>query len=192
MNIVYKYRGGFLQGEKGYNMILECASLFADDIGTARPVSILTHQKGKPYFDKSKIEFSLSHSENLWACLFSEVPCGMDIQYKKGTGFHRIAKRIFSERELSYFENAEDKREAFYRIWTRTEAFAKCTGDGIFGKRPELVNESGDFNSSVEWEGKTYYLYEFCPETGFAGAVCFQGQCSGIHIEEFQSKEGQY
>ncbi|MGN0733074.1 MAG: 4'-phosphopantetheinyl transferase family protein [Emergencia sp.] len=221
MDIIYVCRGKVFHGEKGYPRVVKCASAFADSIGISRPSVIKTHSKGKPYFSDSPMEFSLSHSDDLWACVYSEAPCGLDVQLKKEINYRRIGERIFSDREMRYLKMAGgggvgnagrsitsrddslgvtapdsveaapdgDIVDAFYRLWTRTEAFAKCTGDGIFGERPELVGEDGNLLDIVEWKGNKYYFSDVVIDEGFSCALCQEGSSREFEIS-FEIREG--
>lgn len=183
LDIIYVCRGIHFHGEKGCPRVVKCASAFADSIGISSPTSIKTHSKGKPFFSDSPIEFSLSHSDDLWACVYSEEPCGLDVQLKKEINYSRIGERIFSEREMEYLKRcsapgagvAAGLMETFYCLWTRTEAFAKCTGDGIFGERPELIGEEGMLLDSVEWKGKKYFFSEVTIDENFSCTLCQEG-----------------
>ena len=162
-------------------------------IGISRPSVIKTHSKGKPYFSDSTIEFSLSHSDVLWVCVYSEAPCGLDVQLKKEINYRRIGERIFSDREMRYLEMAGGDcvgslKDAFYRLWTRTEAFAKCTGDGIFGERPELADEDGSLFNIVEWKGNKYYFSDVDIDEGFSCALCQKGSRREFEIS-FEIRE---
>lgn len=94
-------------------------------------------EHGKPCFRSIPFKFSISHSEENVLCVFSKQEIGADIQYLKPqedktmTG---IVNRFFSEGERDRWEQierAEDRADFFYRIWTRKEAYAKLTGEGI-------------------------------------------------------------
>ena len=193
MDIIYVCRGKVFHGEEGYPRVVKCASAFADMIGISRPSVIKTHSKGKPYFSDSTIEFSISHSDVLWVCVYSEAPCGLDVQLKKEINYRRIGERIFSDREMRYLEMAGgggvgSLKDAFYRLWTRTEAFAKCTGDGIFGERPELADEDGRLLDIVEWKGNKYYFSDADIDEGFSCALCQKGSRREFEIS-FEIRE---
>ncbi len=102
---------------------------------------------GKPYFvDEDRVEFNISHSENLVACVLSlaeegkeaAIPVGVDVQRipdaASAEQMARIAERYFSENERASLPSPDKKEEfcrAFARIWTRKEAYLKCVGVGF-------------------------------------------------------------
>lgn len=92
---------------------------------------ILRTQKGKPYFAELPIEFSVSHTGDLWVCLMSDEKCavGVDVQVMKTYSYEKIAAVYYTKDEQDYV--AEKGREGFFKIWTRKEAYAKYTGRGL-------------------------------------------------------------
>ena len=110
---------------------------------------------GKPFFASSDIVFSISHTKDLWACLFgvaqpqdymgleqeclgSAPPCslGLDIQEKRPTNYLAVAKRFFAQEEMqivltTYKKDGapgERTKDTFYRIWAAKEAYTKYLG----------------------------------------------------------------
>ena len=98
-------------------------------------------ENGKPYIEDGRVHFSVSHSGDIAVvCINEKNPVGIDIE--KITQINsRVAKRIFSDAEISFvFSSAEipsglitDRQvlERFFRVWTYKEAFVKMTGEGI-------------------------------------------------------------
>ena len=88
---------------------------------------------GKPYFPlHPELCFSISHSENLWICAFSDGEIGCDVQYHTTPRrMDAIAERYFHPNEIIAYENAENRLRMFHRIWCRKEAAVKYTGHGI-------------------------------------------------------------
>lgn len=85
---------------------------------------------GKP--EISGIHFNLSHSEDLVICAVSEKPVGCDVEKIKEC-HEDIAERFFTKEEMSFLKkyHGEEKREAFYRIWTLKESYVKMVGEGV-------------------------------------------------------------
>ena len=75
---------------------------------------------GKPV--ASNCFISISHSGQKTAVGKSEKPIGIDIEKIENRNFNPLAERFFTENETA---------AAFYEIWTRKEAHAKITGDGL-------------------------------------------------------------
>ena len=94
---------------------------------------------GKPYLQEIPLFFSLSHSHGTVLCVVSEVEVGADIQYSRDTVTvdpdweQRLLERFFSEQEKQEWSRLarEERRDYFYRQWTRKEAYGKLTGKGI-------------------------------------------------------------
>jgi len=113
-------------------------------------IEILRTEKGRPYFKSLPVEFSISHSANVWACAMGDCPVGLDVQKNKEAKTIEIAKRFFTKQEADFIANHDSK--IFFQIWTRKEAVVKFTGEGIgFGFDKFSVVDSGGFMENLQW-----------------------------------------
>ncbi len=88
---------------------------------------------GKPYFpDYPEIHFNISHSEKAVIAVFADTEVGCDIEYMVSADL-RLAERFFcmSEYEFIMKHRGQERKEAFYRIWTLKESFIKAIGSGL-------------------------------------------------------------
>jgi len=146
MNAIYVYDGLFKHGDAGFDMIKGAAARYCEEIGQdfdMEKAEILRDERGKPYFTDMPVEFSLTHSGKLWMCLFSDSPCGLDLQIVKDCDYKAIAKRYFFEDEQEYIE--ENGLNGFFDIWVRKEAYCKMTGTGMFGDMPSVMEPEGTY-----------------------------------------------
>ncbi len=86
----------------------------------------------KPYIKNFDIHFSLSHSNSLAICAVSDKEIGIDAE-KKSFFNPSIIERFFTQNEKDEFSKYSDteKSDAFFRMWTIKEAYAKMTGSGL-------------------------------------------------------------
>jgi 4'-phosphopantetheinyl transferase len=82
--------------------------------------------KGKPYFAEGLVQFSVSHSENIWVCIMGPSPVGVDIQKISQRNYESIAQRFFQLDEQKSVANGGLR--SFIEIWCRKEAFVKYFG----------------------------------------------------------------
>lgn len=155
---------------------------------------IETAPQGKPRlsgrFNALDVRFSLSRSYGLALFAFSlNREVGVDIE-KIRPEFVRegIAELYFSAREQQDLENtpSEFRMEAFFRCWTRKEAYIKARGEGLnipldsFSvslkpDEPALLSSQ----DSERWK-----LYSIDTPPGFAGALVAKApQCEVIYQE---------
>lgn len=102
------------------------------------PENILINKtkQGKPYLaDYPEFAFNLSHTgDQLLVAVARNCRVGIDIeQCKSRVNLIGLVNKCFSEAEITYWKQLPDneKNQAFYRFWTRKEAFVKATGHGI-------------------------------------------------------------
>ena len=133
-------------------------------------VQIVREEKGKPYFVDVPLEFSLTHSGQLWMCMFSQAPCGIDLQHVKDAEYEKIAGRQYSQEEQHYVKLWG--LTGFFDVWVRKEAFCKCTGQGFFSEMPSMVDREHNLCESVTWQGKQYCLTEIPIADDLRCAVC--------------------
>lgn len=173
MNRIYLYEGDFKVGDGGFDLVRQAASFFADEAGMDfdNDGEIIRDEKGKPHFVDSAIEFSLSHSGQLWICLFSEWPCGVDIQFHKQLDYISVAKRFFLPDERAIVEKRG--RNEFFRIWSRKEALCKMTGQGLFGE-----NMQSTLTDEIIRQGVCYRIIdvEIEVEGKISCAACVSGE----------------
>lgn len=91
---------------------------------------------GKPelIYPSNTLHFNLSHSERLGALAISTSPIGTDIEHIKSLeDYVSLTKHFLSVQERNYFEQLSivDQHLAFYRAWTRKEAYIKAIGMGL-------------------------------------------------------------
>ena len=109
------------------------------------------NKNGKPHIAGIP-DYSISHSENTWAIIFSDAPCGLDIQYNKKAKLEKIAVKLYQEDEqesvnkLGMYE--------FFRIWSRREALIKAAGSSVFCDAPSTMWESASY------EGYLWRIYD--------------------------------
>jgi len=159
MNQIYVYDGPFEKGEQGYGLIREGAARYGVEQGYEYDFyggEISKTEKGKPFFVDSPVSFSLTHSRAMWMCLFSDKPCGLDLQEIKDCDYEKLASRWFTRQEQHYVELWG--LDGFFDVWVRKEAFAKCTGLGLFSNLPPVVDEKTDLAEEIIYDNVTYYF----------------------------------
>ena len=174
MEQIYIYDGYFEKGEGGWPMIRSAAAQYGAESDLPydfAAAEIQRTEKGKPFFVDIPVEFSLSHSGVMWMCMFSDKPCGLDLQeIEAKREYANIAARRYTPEEQHYVELWG--KEGFYDIWVRKEAFGKCTGMGIFSEMPSMVDEKTDLKKELEWKGIHYTLEELAIAPEMKCAVC--------------------
>lgn len=93
-------------------------------------VEIQLSPSGKPYVEGNPVYFSVSHSENLVACVVSDRPVGIDVEFVRPIA-PSIQERICTDAELKHlrsFKNDEERNLRFFTLWTRKEALFKRNG----------------------------------------------------------------
>ena len=86
---------------------------------------------GKPYVEDGPF-FNLAHSGDYAVLAVSDAyEVGCDIEQLKECEYERLGRVVYTENELNALKNAEDKKECFYDLWTKKEAFIKCIGEGF-------------------------------------------------------------
>ena len=99
-------------------------------------IRIKNTEHGKPYLaDYPELAFNLSHTAD-WLIIAVARNCqlGVDIEIcRQRNNLPGLVSKCFSEEEAAYWSQLPEtqKYRAFYRTWTRKEAFVKATGYGI-------------------------------------------------------------
>jgi 4'-phosphopantetheinyl transferase len=146
---------------------------------------------GKPSFASPEtnvvtpVHFNLSHTEGmtlLAVCLDHEL--GVDVEaLRPMDDWEEIAATHFSaaeNAELRSFD-AADRSHAFFRCWTRKEAFLKASGEGL--SKPldafsiSIARTSDPSFLACEWnpeETKRWILKSLSLGEGFTGALALQ------------------
>ncbi len=93
-------------------------------------LQVVRKENEKPALrDFPQINFSISHSENIWSCAVGDCKVGLDLQRRYEKDGERLARRFFHPEEISWMEiNGFGE---FSRIWTYKESYVKYTGVGL-------------------------------------------------------------
>lgn len=89
---------------------------------------------GKPsLIDNRGMEFNLSHSAEIVACVIAPEQIGLDIEFlNRRIDYNKILKGNFSDREIEFVLSGGDRsKERFFQIWTLKEACFKRLGMGL-------------------------------------------------------------
>ena len=103
---------------------------------TYAPEDIVRCPNEKPYLKDGSLQFSVTHSGEIWMACLAPVAVGLDLQMHKEKYSPGVAKRYFHPTELALLENAKAEGKdlpLFFAIWCARESYAKFTGDGVAG-----------------------------------------------------------
>ena len=149
-------------------------------------LAFCTNPYGKPYLfsdqKNSAILFNVSHSHNLSVIAISSgLEVGIDIEYtNREMDFMEIANRFFSKGEINKLKSlSEDlQKDAFFRCWTRKEAYLKGKGRGLSMALDRfevslLPNDSPSILASDDSPADVYswHLYDITPLSDYIGAL---------------------
>ena len=108
------------------------AQMYREATGEDLP-PIAIGPRGKPYFPDNPWHFSISHTKGHAFCALAKCAIGIDAEEMDRTFNLRLADKVLSDSEKLRFEQYEDKRDAFLRLWVLKEASVKLTGEGLNG-----------------------------------------------------------
>ena len=139
---------------------------------------------GKPFLQKGGLDFNVSHTYELALyAIARDREVGVDVEWMRPQVSHeQIAARFFSleEQEALAQVPTEERRAAFYNIWTRKEAYVKARGDGIaaglgtfavsLGAEAALLHSDEGRDEVERWK-----LMALEPANGYVAALCGAG-----------------
>ena len=127
-----------------------------------------TGEHGKPFLENTSLEFNLSHSSDLALIAVAEGRrVGVDVErLRPMPDLDDLAARVCTTDELVILTSLAEplRAHAFLGVWTRKEALAKATGEGIQGVMRD---------AQTEVSGWTVTEVRDLP--GYAGCVAAEG-----------------
>lgn len=99
-------------------------------------VQFAKNEHGKPYIIGHPIHYNISHSGRYVVLVVATSEVGVDVQEKRPAQMESVAKRFFSKEEwqaVSKCGSEVEKKDMFYHIWCRKEAYGKYLGQGLSG-----------------------------------------------------------
>lgn len=151
--------------------------------------------RGKPYlvWPPAGLGFNLAHSGKL-ACFAFAAGCevGVDIeQIRPMRDRDQLVRRFFSREESEEWLTLDESQrgDAFFRCWTRKEAYIKAVGDGLsipldsfrVSLRPDEPAALLDVKSAPG-EGAKWAIHSLSPGQGYAGALALPDRSRGVRI----------
>lgn len=147
-------------------------------------INLKTEKHGKPRLadpGSLDIRFNLTHSRELAVFAFAlSREVGIDIEeIRQDRDIDEIAARYFSRRERSELAavSPRDGVHAFFRCWTRKEAYLKARGDGL-----SVPLDSFDVTVLRDaplvlfaQDASRWTMRSIVPEADFVGAVVYEG-----------------
>lgn len=195
----------FLRAEHGRRFTAARAALrrvLAGYLGRApEDIPFAYTDQRKPFLpadaNPDTIQFNLSHSGDVALIGVTRGRAiGVDVEHMAPLrDWAGVAKRYFAPEEAAELAGLPDKERlaAFYRCWTRKEAYLKALGDGLTRALDSFrVTFAPDEPPALAWtrEGEVecarWVLAELRPAAGYVGAVAVEGPISQIRLFSVQ------
>jgi 4'-phosphopantetheinyl transferase len=149
-------------------------------------IKLIYGPKGKPALrDAFRIRFNASHSGQMALYAFTlDCELGVDVErIRKMDDSESIAARFFAPGEVSELLalKPDDRGLAFFRCWTRKEAYVKAIGDGLSipldrfqvtllpGDPARFIQIASEMGTASDW---TLHHLELVP--GYVGALAYR------------------
>lgn len=139
------------------------------------------------------LEFNLSHSGGFGlVALTRDRPLGVDLEHVRAMrNFEGIAQRFFAPEEVADLAALapDEQPEAFFRIWTRKEAYVKADGAGLThalnrfrvsvhpAQPARLIHIDGSAEAAGAWS-----LVHLDPSPGYLGCLAVRGRITVLRL----------
>lgn len=149
---------------------------------------------GKPYLSapsgRSEVQFNMTHSgELMLVAVTVRRELGVDVeQLRDRVARDRLAERYFAPQEAAELRSLPEaeRREAFFRCWTRKEAYMKALGKGLAlplrsfcvpvrAGAPMRITTADEPCGVARWT-----LHDLTPAEGFVGALVVEGAVAAL------------
>ncbi len=151
---------------------------------------------GKPSLN-SPIKFNISHSGNMAVFGFTiNDEIGVDIEYiKPDVEVMHLVENFFSETEIAMLKSLPEaiQKKAFYRCWTRKEAFIKAEGSGLsFPLDQFSVSVDDDEVANLletKWntnKKNNWALHSCVPKADYIAAVAVENKLNTMLITKYE------
>jgi len=162
-----------------------------------RDVEFTAGPRGKPALrGYSRIRFNMAHSGGLALYAFTaDCEIGLDVEKMRSLPeIEQIASHYFCRAEaaeLLSIGDAATQQEAFFRCWTRKEAYIKAVGEGLYlpldqfqvtllpADPAQLVHIGNDAGAARQWT-----LQHLDPAPGYIGALAYQSEARHVVLSE--------
>lgn len=128
---------------------------------------------GKPYIENDKcFHFNLSHTDCAVVVAVSDEEVGVDVEKIKRVDL-KVSNRFFSNAEKEFINlTPERTNNRFFEIWTRKEAYVKCSGKGF-----HLPFDSFNvLEDKISERIKSIYI------DGYVISVCGENVCDNFEV----------
>jgi len=160
-------------------------------------INIKKAEHGKPYLpDTPELAFNLSHSAStLVIALGWDCRLGVDIEVcKPRSSLAGLVDKCFAEEESTYWNTLPEAQKtlAFYRFWTRKEAFVKATGHGIsLGLNQCVINPENQAEflrvPSEYGQASTWHVQDIALGQGVCSALVTDKDIVGVRLMDLAS-----
>ena len=135
---------------------------------------------GKPHLlFPSGMHFNLSHTDGALLCAAGNAPVGADTEAFRQP-FADVMKHCFHPEEIRYIRSAPEPEQAvrFYEIWTRKEAFLKCSGTGLTNQLSAVCTLNPELQPH-------YHIWK----TEHASYACYAAQTTPVTVKQLRKDE---
>lgn len=162
--------------ERDRNRFTACRGTLRELLGVSSGVRFAYGAFGKPRLEDSDVRFNVSHSHGMAMIATTrgrEVGCDIE-RIDPSFADDKIPERFFSPYEVAALRAlpASDQCEAFFRCWTRKEAFIKACGMGM-----SLALDSFDVSlgrPALLRGAEGWSLYDVDAPAGYAAALVLE------------------
>lgn len=149
---------------------------------------------GKPALLRPhRVHFNVSHSGGMALIAVAPAEVGIDIERIGGDiDYAAVAQSVFSPAEIGVIRGATEigKRDAFFSIWARKEAYLKATGRGFSSNLP-LISTASPLGTVEDRSddcaaGQPWHVFDLPAPAGFKAALVASSRESEIRIVDVE------
>ncbi len=139
-----------------------------------------------------ELHYNVSHSGNWVLIAIAPVALGIDVEKINASfPFEEVMSHSFGEHEKTFLAQHPVQLAAFYRLWTRKEAFVKATAQGIdaeFARVPSLDGrhqwQATHPNLEADWT-----VSSFAAAAGYVAAVAYPAHIPAGQVRFYEVGE---